>query len=145
MEVNEEKICSSTFPALQERRYRLGAAVLKLLLVLGVQQVAVGVQNGKCGHTFANRDVVFGRDVHVMVHVADVHMDHNIILREKLGIRSLMVVEIEHLTVATPVPTEVEQDALVVMACDTLGRIDFVVGVCRFGVEILVHVECGLR
>ena len=48
-------------------------------------------------------------------------------------------------TVASPVPTEVEQDALVVMACGTLGGTDFVGSVCRFGLEILVHVECGLR
>jgi hypothetical protein len=77
--------------------------------------------------------------------MADVHMHHNVILREKLRIRSLMIVEIEHLTIATPVPSEVEQDALVAMACDTFGGIDVVGGVCRFGVEILVNVECGLR
>ena len=117
--------------------------MLKLLLVFRIQQVAVGVQNGKRRHTLPDGNVVLGRDVQVVVHVADVYMDHNVILGEKLGVRSLMIVEIEYLTITTPVSAEVEEDAFVVTACDTLGAIDLI-GRVR-GLRIEDSCSLGIR
>ena len=71
-------------------------------------------------------------------------MDYNVILGEKLGIGRLMVIEIEHLTVATPVSAEVEQDVFVVMACGALGGINVLGRVGHFRIETLVNMESGL-
>ena len=81
----------SSSPALEERGDSLRGSVFKLFLKLGVEEFAIRVQNGESRHTLADRYTVPVRDVHVMVDVADVDVNHDVVLGEELGIGCLMV------------------------------------------------------
>jgi hypothetical protein len=134
----------SSSPALEERGDGFRARVFKLFRKFGVEEFAIRVQNGESRYTSADRYPVPVRDVHVMVDVADVDMNHDVVLGEELGIGCLMVVEVQHLAVPTPVPAEVQKYTLVFVAGDPLGGLNVRSSVSTFGVQTLVHMKGGL-
>ena len=84
------------------------AGVLELLLVFGVEEVAVSIYDGKRGDTVSNGDVVLLRDFHIVVNVACVDVNDDVVLGKQFGVGGLLVVVVEDLTVAAPVGAKVE-------------------------------------
>jgi hypothetical protein len=116
----------SSLPAIEELCDVLGRGVLELLVPLRVEQVTARVENGKRGHAFGDGDVILPGDIEVFVHVADIDVDDEIVLIEKLRVSALMVVDVEDLAVAAPVTTEIEENTLVLAAgmnegCGNIG------------------------
>ena len=85
--------------------------------------------------------LIFFRDIDVFVHVADVDVDDDIVLREELGVGALVVVDVEDLAVAAPVAAEVEKDAFVFVASPCQGGGD--VGVASGGLGVKAFVWLG--
>ena len=140
-----EAACVIGLPAIKEGGDGFGAGVLELFFAFGVEEVAVRVDDGEGGNTFGDGDVVLLRDVDVLVHVADVDVDEDVVFGEDLGVRALVVVDVEDLAVAAPVAAEVEEDALVFAAGADEGGGDVGVGVGGLGVEVLVGLDDDLR
>ena len=92
------------------------AHVLELLVLLGVKELAVAVEDGEGGDAFGDGDLIFGSDGDVVVHLADVYVDEDKVICEQIGVGLLMEVDVEDLAVAAPVATEVEDDALMLLA-----------------------------
>jgi hypothetical protein len=115
--------------------------VFELLLMFGVKEFAVGVEYSECGDTFGDRNIVFLRDVDILIHVADVDVDEDEVFGEELGVGALVVVDVEDLTVAAPVAAEVEQDAFVLPARPGNGDGDVGRGVGALGVEMRIGLE----
>ena len=92
---------------LEERGDGFRASVFKLFLALGIEKFAFGVQHGKSRYTLADRYLVLVREAQVMVDVADVDMNHDVVLGKEFGIGCLMVVEVQYLAVPTPVPAKI--------------------------------------
>jgi len=128
----------SGLPVIEECGDGFGTGVLELLLAFGVEKFAVSVDYRKSGNTSGDRDVVLLRDVDVFVHVADVDVDEDEMFREKFGIGTLVIIDVEDLAVAAPVAAKVEDDALVLATSLSKGGGDVGGGVGGFGVEILV-------
>jgi hypothetical protein len=135
---------SLSSPALEEGGNGFRARVFKLFLALGVKEFAVCIQHGKSRYTLADRYMVLVGNAQVMVDVADVDMDHDVEPGEEFGIGSLMVVEVQYLAVATPVPAKIQQYAFSVVARDLPGGLNVCGSVRPFGVQILVHMKGGL-
>ena len=76
---------------------------------------------------------------HIAIHMADVDMDDDEVSGDQFGVRGLVVVNVEQLAVAAPVAAEVEDDAFVLAASPLNRGSDVGCGLCRFGVEVLVH------
>jgi hypothetical protein len=55
-----------------------------------------------------------------------------------------MVVEVQYLTVPTPVPAKIQKYTFPVVTGDFLGGLNVCGGVSPFGVQILVHMKGGL-
>jgi hypothetical protein len=92
----------------------------------------------------ADRYMVLVRNAQVMVDVADVDMNHDVVLGEEFGIGCLMVVEVQYLAVPTPVPAKIQKYTFPVVAGDFLGGLNVRCSVSTFGVQILVHMKGGL-
>ena len=73
----------------------------------------MGVEDGEGGNAFLDGHLVPFGDIDVVVHLADIDVDDDEVLRENLGIGTLVHVDVEDLTVTAPVSAEVEDDALV--------------------------------
>ena len=67
-------------PSVEEGGDGLLAGVFELLFVFGVEEIAVGVDDGKSGNAFGDGDVVLLGDVDVVIHVADVDVDEDEVL-----------------------------------------------------------------
>ena len=132
-----KQICVG-LPAIEEGGDGFRAGVFELFFALGVEEIAVGVEDGESGNALGDGDVVLLRDVDVLVHVADVDVDEDEVFGEDLGVGALVVVDVEELAVAAPVAAEVEEDALVFAAGLREGGGDVGVGVGGLGVEIFV-------
>jgi hypothetical protein len=115
--------------------------VFELLLMFGVKEFAVGVEDSECGDAFGDRDIVFPCDIYILIHVADVDVDEDEVFGEELGVGALVVVDVEDLTVAAPVAAEVEQDAFVLAARPGYGNRDVGRGVGALGVEMWIGLE----
>lgn len=109
---------------------------LELAGSLAVEKVAVGVEDGEGGDAAFKRDVVLVGEIGVVVVVADVDVDEDVAGVEERVVGLLMEVEIEDLTVAAPVTTKVEDDALVLAGSGSKGVADFGVGVGGFVVDV---------
>jgi hypothetical protein len=132
----------SGFPLIEEFGHGLGlhvAHVLELLVLLRVEKLAMGVEHSESGDALLDGDLVLLGDVYVAVEAADVDVDHDEVLLEELGVGGLMEVDVEDLAVATPVATEVEDDALVVAASLLEGVCDIYLRVGGLGVEVLLE------
>jgi hypothetical protein len=134
----------SNSPALEERGDGFRASVFKLFLALGIEEFAVGVQHGKSRYALADWYMVLVRDVQVMVDVADVDMNHDVVLGEEFGIGCLMVVEVQYLAVPAPISAKIQQYTFLIVASDFLGSLNVRGSVSTFGVQTLVHVKDGL-
>ena len=77
-------------------------------------------------------------DVEVGVDVADVDVDLDEVLRQKLGVRALMSVDVENLAIAAPVSTEVYEDAFVGAAGFGDAGFEVFFGVRNGGIEIFL-------
>ncbi len=121
-------------PSVKEGRDGLLAGVLELLLVFGVEDVAVSVYDSERRNAMGDGDVVLLCDVNVVVDVAGVDVNDDIVLGEQLGVGGLLVVVVEDLAVATPVGSEVQENTLMLAACCDHGGGDVVAGVCGLGV-----------
>ncbi len=95
------------------------------------------VEDGECGDAFGDGDLVFGGDVDVVVHLADVYVDEDEVFCEQFSVGLLMEVDVEDLAVAAPVAAEVEDDAFVLAACLGDGGCDVGGGVRGGGVDVL--------
>src|ERR1700692_4759790 len=109
--------------------------------MFGVKEFAVGVEDSECGDAFGDRDIVFPRDIYILIHVADVDVDKDEVFGEELGVGALVVVDVENLTVAAPVAAEVEQDAFVLAARPGDGDGDCGRGVGALRVEMWIGLE----
>ena len=112
------------------------AHVLKLAGFLAVEEAAMGVEDGESGDAALEGDVILGGEVGVVVVVADVDVDEDVAGVEERVVGLLTEVEIEDLTVAAPVTTKVEDDALVLAGSGSKGVADFGVGVGGFVVDV---------
>ena len=101
----------------------------------------MGVEDGECGNAFGDRDFVLLSDINILVHVADVDVDEDEVLGEELGVGALVVVNVEELAVATPVASEVEEDAFVLAAGLGDGDGDVGCGVGALGVQVGIGLE----
>jgi hypothetical protein len=131
----------SSLPAVQEVGDRFGAGVFKLFVMLGVEEFAMGVEDGECGNAFFYRNIVFLGDGDILVHVTDVDVDEDEVFGEKLSVGTLVIVDVEYLAVAAPVAAEVEEDAFVLAARLGDGSGDVGLGVGTFRVEMRVGLE----
>src|SRR5271170_923816 len=134
----------SSSPALEERGDGFRASVFKLFLALGIEEFAVGVQHGKSRYTLADRYMVLVRDAQVMVDLADVDMNHDVVLGKEFGIGCLMVVEVQHLAIPAPVAAKIQNYTFVVVTGDFLGGLNVRSSISAFGVQTLVHMKGGL-
>jgi hypothetical protein len=132
-------------PSVKEGSDGFLAGVLELLLVFGVEEVAVGVDDGKRRDAMGDGDVVLLCHVDVVVDVASVDVDDDEVFGEQFGVGGLLVVVVEDLTVAAPVGAEVEDDSLVFAASGDHGGGDVGAGVCRLRVKVSVDVKAHLR
>jgi len=123
----------------------LWRSVFELFRLFRVKELAVGVDDRKGWNAFGDRNVVFLRDIDVFVHMAYVDVDENKVLCEELGVRALVVVDVEDLTVAAPVAAKVEDDAFMFAASLREGGGYIGGGVGGFGVEILIGFGDDLR
>jgi hypothetical protein len=113
--------------------------MLELFICLGVKQLAGRIEYSQGRHTLLQRNAVVLCDVEVMVILLDINIHEDEVLRQQLGIRRLMKVEIENLAVATPVATEGEDDLLMLFASsDDSGR-DLGVSVYAGRVDMLAR------
>jgi hypothetical protein len=133
-----------SLPSVEEGRNGLLAGVLELLLMFGVEDVAVSVYDGKRRNAVGDGDVVLLCHVDVVIHVAGVDVDDDEVLGEQFGVGGLLVVVVEDLAVAAPVGAEVEEDTLVLAAGGGHGCGDVGAGVCGLGVEVSVDVKASL-
>ena len=76
-------------------------------------------------------------DVEVGVDVADVDVDLDEVLRQKLGVGALMSVDVEDLAIAAPITTEVYEDALVLAMSLSDGGVEVMLRGGDFGVDVL--------
>jgi hypothetical protein len=133
-----------SFPPVEELGYGSGihvAHVAELGGLLGVEKLAVGVEDGESGNSFFKRDVVFFGDVEIFVEAADVDVDEEKVFVEEFQVWGLMEVDVENLAVAAPVAAEVEDNAFVLEAGLLESRSDFGFGIGFGGVEVFLH--CG--
>lgn len=103
-------------PLGQEAGYGRGlhaAHGFKLAGLLAIKQSAFFAEHGECRHALAEGDAVPFGDVQVLIHVADVDVDQHKIGIENGQILRVVEVDIQHLTVSTPVASEIEQNPLV--------------------------------
>jgi hypothetical protein len=131
----------SGLPAIEEVGDGLGsegAHVLELLVALGVEELAVGVEDGESRDTFFDGDEVLVGDGDVVVELADVDVDDDEVTVEELEVGRLMEVDVEDLAVAAPVSTEVEDDTLVLGAGLGEGGGDVGLGVSGGGIEVAI-------
>jgi len=112
----------SRFPLGQKGGNCFRGHMLKLFLALCVEQISMGVQECERGNSFGNWNVILAGDVDVMIHVANVDADDNIISGQEFGIGRLLVIVVKYLAVPTPVASEFEQDALMAATSHKLGR-----------------------
>ena len=73
----------------------------------------MGIDDGEGGNAFGDGDVVLFGDIDVFIHLADVDVNQNKVFVEEFSVGTLMVVDVENLTITAPVATEVEQNSLV--------------------------------
>ena len=89
------------------------AHVSELGGLLGVEELAVGVEDGESGNSLLEGDVVLFGYVEIFVEAADVDVDEEEVLVEEFEVGALVEVDVEDLAVAAPVAAEVEDDSLV--------------------------------
>jgi hypothetical protein len=89
------------------------AHVSELGGLLGVEKLAVGVEDGESGNSLLERDIVLFGYVEVFVEVSDVDVDEEEVLVEEFHIGVLVKINVEDLAVTAPVTTEVEDDTFV--------------------------------
>jgi hypothetical protein len=103
---------------------------------LAVQEVAVGIEYGESGDAALEGDIVLGGEVGVVVVVADVDVDEDVVGVEERMVGQLAEIEVEDLAVATPVAAEVEDDTLMFAGGGREGVADLGVGVGGFVVDV---------
>jgi hypothetical protein len=89
------------------------AHVSELGCLLGVEKLAVGVEDGESGNSLLERDIVLFGYVEVFVEVSDVYVDEEKVFVEEFQVGALVEVNVEDLAVTAPVATKVENDTLV--------------------------------
>jgi hypothetical protein len=132
-------------PSGEEGGDGLLAGVLELLFVFGVEEIAVGVYDGKRRYAVGDGDVILLCDVDVVIDMARVNVDDDKVLCEQFGVGRLLVVVVEDLAVTTPVGAEVEEDTFVLAAGLDHGGGDVGAGICGLRVEVPIDVKGGLR
>ena len=105
-----------SLPSVEEGSDGLLAGVLELLLMFGVEEIAVGVDDSERRNAMGDGNMILLCHVDIVVYVPGIDMHNKEVFCEKLCIGALSIVIIENLTVAAPVCAEVEDDALVLAA-----------------------------
>jgi hypothetical protein len=113
------------------------AYVAELGGLLGIEKLAIGVENGESGNSLLEGDVVLFGYVEVFIEAADVDVDEEEVLVEEFQVWALVEVDVEDLAVAAPVAAEVEDDSFVLEAGLFESRGDFGFRVGLGGVEVL--------
>jgi hypothetical protein len=104
--------------------------------LLGVQHLAVSAEDCEGRNTLLEGNAVLFGDINVLVEVANVNVDQEKILFEEIQIRRLMQIDVEHLAVAAPVATKVEDDALMLKASLLEGSGDVGCGIGVGAIEV---------
>ncbi len=86
------------------------------LALLAVEQVPFFAEDGECGHTLFERDLVLLCDRKVFIHFPDVDVDEDEVGFEELAVGRVVEVDVENLAIAAPVSAEVDEDASCVAA-----------------------------
>src|SRR5437667_1204297 len=131
---------SLRLPLLEERLETLilhVAGVLKLALVLGVEQLAVGIEDSEGGDAFLERYAVLSGDVQVLIEAADVDVHDHVVLFDQGGELGLAHLGVERVAVAAPVGAEIQHDVLVASSSLGDGRADELLRVRLFIVDSL--------
>ena len=97
--------------------------MFELLLVFGVEEVAVGVDDSERRNAMGDGNMILLCHFHVVIDMPGIDMHNKEVFREKLCIGALPIVVVENLAVTAPVCAEVEDNALVFAASgDHCGR-----------------------
>src|SRR5438105_3274060 len=113
------------------------AGVLELALVLSVEELAVGIEDGEGGDAFLQRYAVLSGDVQVLIEAADVDAHDDVVLFDQGGKLGLAHLGVERVAVAAPVGPEIEHDVLVPSRSFGDRRADQLVRVRLFIVDSL--------
>src|SRR5437667_2613980 len=111
------------------------AGVLKLALLLGVEGLAVRIEDGEGGDAFLERYTVLSGDVQVLVEAAHVDVHHDVVLFDQRGEFGLAHLGVEHMAVEAPIGAEIEHDVLVASPRLCNGRVDQLLRVGFFIIE----------
>ena len=98
----------------------------------------MGIEDGKGRNALRYGNLVLFGDGDVVIHVTDVNVDDDEVLREELGVGALVHVDVEDLAITTPVAAEVEDDALMFGTGLLEGSDDVGGGIGSLGVEMLL-------
>src|SRR5947208_11980562 len=82
------------------------AGVLKLPLVLGVEELAVGIEDGEGGDAFLERHAVLSGEVQVLVEAPDVDVHDDVVLFDQGGKLGLAHLGVERVAIAAPIGAE---------------------------------------
>ena len=120
------------------------SARFKFALFLAENERSVGVQNGEARNSLRERDLIFLRQVQILVVLAHVNV-HDVEVRLDQGSNTFRMKSlVQDVAVIAPVSAEYEQDALVITGCSLDCRLYFRwclfrrrlkigVGFCRLG------------
>jgi hypothetical protein len=112
------------------------AHISELRGLLRVDELSVGVEDGESRNSLVEGNFVSISNVQIFVEVADIDVDKDKILFQKIRVGGLMEVDVENLAVAAPVAAEVEDDTFVFDAGLLESGGDIGLGVRLCGVEM---------
>ena len=109
--------------------------VLKLALVLCIEQFSARVEDGQSGNPLVERNTVLLRDVHVLVEPPYVNVDDDKIFLDARRQLRLLHGFFEDVTIETPVPAKIEDNILMFFPRAHHRRANIRPGVRAFVVE----------
>jgi len=81
--------------------------------LLAVEQLAMLIQNSQRGHAGVDRNLIAGSEIEILILVADVDVDEDVVRVQDGSIGLVVEVDIQHMAVGAPVRSEIENHTLV--------------------------------
>src|ERR1700704_3589132 len=132
------------FPILQEFDDVFGAdssGGFEFALFLAHDEFAVRIEDGQAGDPFFEGDFIFLREIQVPIIIPNVYVNHVIVFVDERGDFLRMERSVQNMAVVAPIPTEDEENALMVFRGGGEGRGNL----CRRLLRVLVKLYVRLR
>ena len=106
---------------------------------LRVDDLTLRIDDGDSRYAFFQGNAVPRRKLNILIHMADIYVDYDVMTCQEIDIGRVMQVDIQNLTVATPITTEDKQDAFVILPSLPQSCIDIGLRFRDLRIDMLVH------